>query len=220
MGGSSADDPYRPALIGLGAAEDACLAIAAVKILRGRGWKISDHAIRVGLKTAFIPGRMEVVSRQPLMILDGAHNPLKVRTLVKSLQAMFPHKQFTVVVAINHTKPYRTLLRLLKPIAARFVCTEFGSANSHQSYPAALLAKATGRTSTTMIRDSRKAVQEALNAAHQSDAILITGSLYLVGEIRRIIRASSSSRFSARQGGCGSLFCQDGERQALFAPQA
>lgn len=174
---------------GLGAEEDARIAKKAVEILNTRGWRIPDRAIRKGLKTVFIPGRFEIVSHKPLIILDGAHNPLKVRTLVKSVQTLFPRKRFTMVVAINRTKPYRLLLRLFKPIAARFVCTEFGRANTRKSHPASLLARAAGRTPATVIRNPRRAVQMTRKDRKPADAILITGSLYLVGEIRQMIRA-------------------------------
>lgn len=82
---------------------------------------ISEAAIRAGLAQATWPGRFEVLSREPLLIVDGAHNPNGVEALVDTIHAYFPDQKINFVMGVMKDKDYHTMLRLIAPYAARFI---------------------------------------------------------------------------------------------------
>lgn len=82
---------------------------------------ISEAAIRAGLAQAVWPGRFEVLSREPLLIVDGAHNPNGVEALVNTIRAYFPDQKINFVMGVMKDKDYHTMLRLIAPFAARFI---------------------------------------------------------------------------------------------------
>ena len=83
--------------------------------------RISEDAIRAGLAQATWPGRFEVLSRDPLLIVDGAHNPNGVEALVDTIRAYFPDQKINFVMGVMKDKDYHTMLRLIAPYAARFI---------------------------------------------------------------------------------------------------
>ena len=82
---------------------------------------ISESAIRAGLARASWPGRFELLSRVPLLIVDGAHNPNGVEALVDTIRAYFPNQKINFVMGVMKDKDYHTMLRLIAPYAARFI---------------------------------------------------------------------------------------------------
>ncbi len=83
--------------------------------------RISEDAIRAGLAQATWPGRFEVLSREPLLIVDGAHNPNGVEALVDTIRAYFPDQKINFVMGVMKDKDYHTMLRLIAPYAACFI---------------------------------------------------------------------------------------------------
>lgn len=83
--------------------------------------RISEDAIRAGLAQATWPGRFEVLSREPLLIVDGAHNPNGVEALVDTIRAYFPDQKINFVMGVMKDKDYHTMLRLIAPYAVRFI---------------------------------------------------------------------------------------------------
>lgn len=150
---------------------------------------ISEDAIRAGLIRASWPGRFELLSRTPLLIVDGAHNPNGVEALVDTIRAYFPDQKINFVMGVMKDKDYHTMLRLIAPYAARFI-TELPDA--HRALrPEALKSEIReyfdGPVETA---DSvTAAIKRAMELAEGSDAITICfGSLYQVAEIRRFFR--------------------------------
>lgn len=150
---------------------------------------ISEDAIRAGLIRASWPGRFELLSRTPLFIVDGAHNPNGVEALVDTIRAYFPDQKINFVMGVMKDKDYHTMLRLIAPYAARFI-TELPDA--HRALrPEALKSEIReyfdGPVETA---DSvTAAVQRAMEIAEGSDTITICfGSLYQVADIRRFFR--------------------------------
>ena len=101
--------------------ENAMAVLEIIDCLQRRGWGISEDAIRVGLAQATWPGRFEVLSRDPLLIVDGAHNPNGVEALVDTIRAYFPDQKINFVMGVMKDKDYHTMLRLIAPYAARFI---------------------------------------------------------------------------------------------------
>lgn len=101
--------------------ENAMAVLDIIDCLQLRGWGITEDAIRVGLAQATWPGRFEVLSREPLLIVDGAHNPNGVEALVDTIRAYFPDQKINFVMGVMKDKDYHTMLRLIAPFAARFI---------------------------------------------------------------------------------------------------
>lgn len=101
--------------------ENAMAVLDIIDCLLRRGWGITENAIRAGLAQATWPGRFEVLSRDPLLIVDGAHNPNGVEALVDTIRAYFPDQKINFVMGVMKDKDYHTMLRLIAPYAARFI---------------------------------------------------------------------------------------------------
>ena len=101
--------------------ENAMAVLDIIDCLQRRGFGISENAIWAGLAQATWPGRFEVLSRDPLLIVDGAHNPNGVEALVDTIRAYFPDQKINFVMGVMKDKDYHTMLRLIAPYAARFI---------------------------------------------------------------------------------------------------
>ena len=169
--------------------ENAMAVLDIIDCLQRRGWGITENAIRAGLAQATWPGRFEVLSRDPLLIVDGAHNPNGVEALVDTIRAYFPDQKINFVMGVMKDKDYHTMLRLIAPYAARFI-TELPDA--HRALrPEALKSEIrTYFDGPVETADSvTEAVQRAMEIAEGTDAITICfGSLYQVADIRRYFR--------------------------------
>lgn len=150
---------------------------------------ISEAAIRAGLARASWPGRFELLSRTPLLIVDGAHNPNGVEALVDTIRAYFPGQKINFVMGVMKDKDYHTMLRLIAPYAARFI-TELPDAHRAlrpEELKFEIREYFDGPVETA---DSvTAAVQRAMEIAEGIEAITICfGSLYQVADIRRFFR--------------------------------
>lgn len=178
-------------------AENAAVALAAGwELLKAQNKSPSETQIRSAFDNASFPGRFEIINQDPLLILDGAHNPDKMAALVKSLQAAYPGQKFSVVFGLKKNKAAYSILKALEPVVIELLVTEF-----HQSidlglnlqYPASELlevAEKTLQVPMQLIPDSHQAYLTAIEKAKATgSSVLVTGSLYLVGELRSIIPA-------------------------------
>lgn len=163
---------------------NATLAVSAARRLAERhGWSLTSETVRATLRDFVYPGRLEVMQTAPTVILDGAHNPHKVASLVRTLQARYPQRRMTVVLGLIMNKEANGIIDALRPVAARFVLTEprvFGK----PPVPAATLAALTAPIPSVTEPDVDTALDGLLAAAQPDDMILVTGSIYLIGAAR------------------------------------
>lgn len=176
-------------MLGAHQVANAATAVAAARMLDARGIVVPDDAIRAGLESAFFPGRLEVMQRGPgipTVVIDGAHNPDKARSLVAALAALFPGKRVVLVLGMVADKDTAAVLDVLAPAAAAIVATQAPIINRAVT-PAVELAeriRARGIPAAAQT-DPEAAVAAALDLAGPDDLVCVTGSLYLVGAIRR-----------------------------------
>ena len=97
-------------LAGAYQAENAALALTALELLRAKGWTIPEEAVRRGLAAVRWPGRFEVLGRDPVFLLDGAHNAHGMRAATESLRALFPGKRLTFLLGILADKEAEAML--------------------------------------------------------------------------------------------------------------
>nr|MCR5347753.1 hypothetical protein [Fretibacterium sp.] len=149
---------------------------------------VTPESIRQGMKDACWPGRLEVLSRDPLIVLDGGHNRDGVAKLVNSAAELWPGKKWGVVYAAMRDKEYGACLSLLSGLNPMLYAAEVpGMA---RCLPAVELQEAAKRVSWRGNPRSFDSPLEAVRAALDgNDGVLVCGSLYLIGWIRPRLRA-------------------------------
>ncbi len=170
-------------LLGRHQINNALVVLYIVQVLRSRGWLVADTAIRQAFSQAFIPGRLEIVQQQPLTVLDGAHNPAKARALATSLRRIFRGKKVIFIFAMKKGKNLEESLRPLLPLAKKFIITRFSEKRSRSTAYISSYLRTKGIPVTTRL-DPVAALTLAQSQAQTNDLICITGSLYLVGQLR------------------------------------
>ncbi len=176
---SAARCPYL-SLLGEHQQLNAALAFATVEMLQDE-IPVSPLAIQTGLNTVQWPGRLQLVTRPggQRFLLDAAHNPAGVEILASALKKYFPTEKPTLVLGILRDKDWRTMCGQLAPLATRIVTVPVGS---ERTVSAAELAAACRVANPAADIFERASFEEAMSAVGQADFVVITGSLYLIGE--------------------------------------
>ena len=177
-----------PRLAGKFQLENALNAVAAARVLRGQGFAVAKDAIEAGVRTAVWPGRIEQVHSAPDVYLDGAHNPSAARELAAFLEQNFARDNVTVIFGAMRDKAVDEIAGILFPHAARVIFTE---PRNPRSISAAQLAEMAGHHAGQfeVIPDAAAALAAALDGTPPAGAIFVTGSLYLVGQLRTLALA-------------------------------
>lgn len=167
--------------------KNAACAVAAIESLMHGGLHIPRLAIRSGLKKAVWPGRMETVSKRPLIVFDCAHNPDGAETLKEAVRAM-RYKRLIIVIGVMRDKDIDSILRLLIPLAHTVITT---APKTPRAEPAEALAqRITHYGKETVIRPGvARALKEALKRAGRGDMVLVTGSIFTVGEAKKAVKS-------------------------------
>jgi dihydrofolate synthase / folylpolyglutamate synthase len=171
---------------------NAAMAAAAVRLLLGR---LDEGAARAALATTAVPGRLQRLSRAPLVLADGAHNPDGVGVLLQSLDAVHLTPPTVGVLAIMADKGYEAMLEGLAPLLDQVVCTQASEARSLKAaeLAAALRAVAArgGRPAPPIHvePDPHAALALARRLATPAGSVLVTGSLYLLEDLRDVVAA-------------------------------
>lgn len=172
-----------PALPGRFQIRNALTAATAANLLAERGFPVNDETIMRGVATARWPGRLERLSVQPSVYLDGTHNPAGARELLKFWDENFKGRRILLVYGAMRDKAVDEIAGLLFPRADRVILTE---PLQPRAISAQLLEEMTGHLATqaVVVRNPGEALECVLEMARPDDAIFATGSLYLVGDLR------------------------------------
>ncbi len=171
-------------LFGEHAARNAAAAVVAVEALLGR--ELNADAVREALSTTASPGRLEIVGRQPLVVLDGAHNPAGAQALAAALRESFAWDRLHLVLAISANKDVDGIVRALAPLAARVYATRNRSERSADAGRTRDAAAALG-ADVVVAPSVSSAIAAARADAGAGDLIVVTGSLYTVADARRAL---------------------------------
>lgn len=170
-------------LMGRHQVDNAAISLAACELLSRSGTSISEENCRQGLLNHHWPGRLEIVSESPRIILDGAHNLVAAQNLAAFLARETDQRPITMVIGILDDKPYKAMLSALVPVTQKVIFTR---PKIDRGLPPETLyaeAKQYGKE-MTLLPDVQQAVQQAVNQAAPDDIICVAGSLYVVGEAR------------------------------------
>jgi dihydrofolate synthase / folylpolyglutamate synthase len=167
-------------------ADNAALVLAACELLNRKHADLSEEQIRIGLENNRWPGRLEVVSTTPLVILDGAHNLAGAKHLAQYLKDNFQGRPITLVIGILSDKPYVSMLKCLVSIASKVVLT---SPVIDRALPVEALLSAARNIASfiEVIPNVGEAVTRTMDEALPEDVICVAGSLYVVGEAKEAL---------------------------------
>jgi dihydrofolate synthase/folylpolyglutamate synthase len=162
---------------------NALTALAAARMLAERGAPIDDAAITRGFAEAVWPGRLERIGRRPDVYVDGTHNPAGAREISVFWEQFLAAKNIYMIYGAMRDKAVDEIAGLLFPRAA---CVILTTPAQSRSISAPLLAEMTAHYArrAEVVSDPKQALARALELAAPEDVIFITGSLYLVGELR------------------------------------
>jgi len=162
---------------------NASLALAAAEALTESGFGIQEEHIRRGCEEVQWPGRLELIGENPAILLDGAHNPAATRVLKKALQEGFPRKRLILVVGIMADKDMAKMLADLIP-PADFVILTRPKMDRAASLERLRQLTPGFQKPVAENADVGQALDQALAMAGREDLILVSGSLFTVGEAR------------------------------------
>ena len=205
--------PSGLALLGHHQRANAALACALLQVAASRGVPVRPEHVRHGLHTARWPGRLEVVAREPLVVLDGAHNPHAARALARTLPTVAGGRPVQLVFAAMGDKDHAGMLRELLPVAAgvHLCAVESPRAARPEDLAAVAqrLAGGTGAGAGEADADRalagrayptvREAVLAARAAAGQDGCVLCCGSLYLAAEVRAAVGGRPADRMPSER---------------------
>ncbi len=177
-------------LAGMHQLENAATAVAVAETLASQGLRLGVEAIRRGLETISWPGRLQVVSRRPRILLDGAHNPAGMEVLATFLRE---HRsslgRLCVVFGVLKDKDWQAMLGRLLPLLDSLILTR--PASDRAADPREVAAVAEGCADVRIIPDPAEALAAARDAAQAGDTILVTGSLYTVAAALQFLRETA-----------------------------
>ena len=179
-------EPYGEVTIPLAGAyqsKNAALAITALELLREKGYKISNADIISGIAKVQWPGRFEVLGRNPVFILDGAHNPQAMEVTAESLQRHFGGRKIIFLMGVMADKDIDSMMSIIEPLAEMFFAVR---PCYYRAMDAKTLAEKLKRTGVPVVAFDRLSdgVAAALNRSGKDGIVCALGSLYFSGEIR------------------------------------
>ncbi|MEO8494446.1 MAG: folylpolyglutamate synthase/dihydrofolate synthase family protein, partial [Planctomycetota bacterium] len=183
-------DAVSVGMLGAHQATNASIAIATLRRLQADGWEIPESAIRQGIGTARCRARVEVLSREPLVILDTAHNLASIDALLSTLDECFSHERRLLIFAATRDKDVSGMLRLVLPrfesvILTRYVENPRGVSPERLLELVEKLREDLGRVPEVSVCDSPAAAwRKCTTLARPEHLICVTGSFFLAAEMR------------------------------------
>jgi len=187
---ATSTDDYTLAAHGAFQRANFALARAAAKAFLG---ELDERAVRAAAAEVRVPGRMQVISHEPLTVLDGAHNPAGAEAVAQALPELVGESEVVGVLGVLDDKDAAGMLRALLPRLDRVVFTH--SSNPRSLSPGTLesLSEQLGGPPSETVADPRKALARARELAGSRGAVLVTGSIYLIADL---VRAEGAVRAS------------------------
>jgi dihydrofolate synthase/folylpolyglutamate synthase len=178
-------------LLGAHQLENAALAIAALDALRAQGAPLTAEHIRDGIARVRWPGRLEILSHAPLIIVDGAHNPDAMSRLREALSGIFGGQRIILVLGTSADKDLAGIIAAIAPGVAQVIVTR--SRHPRSASLDQLLALLTGGAVPVEAVDGvSAAIERACQIAGTDDLICVTGSLFVVAEAREAILGAAA----------------------------
>ncbi len=163
---------------------NAALAVRTVEVVRGP-LPYNDSAIDRGLSAVPWPGRFQVLARgAQTLVLDGAHNPAGAAALAATLRAEFPRQPATLILGVLEDKNWEPICRALAPICSRIIAVPVNNSRTANPEKVVSVFRAAQPRAAVSVAPS---VAEALALTRRDEIVVITGSLYLIGEVMELL---------------------------------
>jgi dihydrofolate synthase / folylpolyglutamate synthase len=175
---------YEIPLLGYHQVTNCAVAYAALQVARSAGVQISEAAIRTGFARTVWPGRFQVLSQDPIVILDAAHNRDSALKLRIALDDYFPGQFVTMVFGASVDKDLTGMFDELLPRVARLIATQAEHPRAAEVADLAAMAHGHGTRVETVV-PVRQAISRGLQIQRPDEVLLVTGSLFVVGEALR-----------------------------------
>ena len=188
-------------LIGDFQAKNAALAISACLYYANKtGKDLSEESIRKGLKGTSWCGRMEIVSSEPTIILDAAHNPAAVKEMTDSIKKLFSYSRAIVILGVMKDKPGGEILKILSTFADHFILVR---PNQERSENPERLKQIMSRhkVSCEVIESVPNAIRKVKQILLSDDMVCITGSIFTVGEAKKYLKNEPNFKTSLSPSG-------------------
>jgi dihydrofolate synthase/folylpolyglutamate synthase len=173
---------------------NAALALAALELLEEKGYSIPKEAFYQGLACTRWPGRLEIMHREPLVVVDGAHNLEAFQNLRAALQHIFSYRRLILMLGLLDDKAMEEILADILPLADVLIITE---PNSPRAADSRVLENIANKIISGPIYVRKKipeAIQLALSLAGTPDLVVIAGSLYLISDARWVLKDKSLAK--------------------------
>ena len=171
---------------------NAAVVITAMDVLREKGWHITEEDIRTGLAGVVWPARFEVISRDPVFILDGGHNPQCLDAADDALRRLLPGKRVVFLVGMLRDKDVEEMVTRLRTVSDQYVTITPVSDRAMEAEELTKLIRAKGGQAVTG-GDIARGIALARERAGKDGAVCCIGSLYLAGTVRSIMLGSDQN---------------------------
>ncbi len=161
-------------------------AVEAMKKLCDYGFCVGEQSIKDGIYDFVIPGRMEIVSEKPLIILDGGHNEGCLKALRAMADKYLQGKKITLLMSFMKDKDYESALSIIAPLSENIVFTQTDTLRGEVPETLAEKAKPYSRN-IFCCEEPADAYKKALSLTDEDSVLIVTGSFYLVSEIRNML---------------------------------
>lgn len=179
-------DKLSLALLGDHQMENAVTAVLTIEVLETLGWSITPEEIRKGLESVRWPGRLEFLKLKSPVLLDGAHNPAGAKVLAEAIPKYFQYDRLIFILGVLADKDKNEIINYLGPLGDVFIVTKPPNIRAgHWDDLIQLLKKYDKEL--LVEENNHQAIDLAFNFAQARDLIIITGSLYLLGESREYV---------------------------------
>jgi dihydrofolate synthase/folylpolyglutamate synthase len=172
-------------LIGDHQLDNARTAFAVIDELRYQGVKISPTAVKQGFEQVEWPGRFEILQRNPLVIIDGAHNPDSFRNLAKTIKEYLTGRKVIFVLGVSADKNIRTMMKIIKPVVDHLIITKSAHPRAMDIEKIQELADAIGISSVCVER-VEDAKEKAESLTNENSVIIAAGSIFIAGAFREM----------------------------------
>jgi dihydrofolate synthase/folylpolyglutamate synthase len=159
--------------------------VGTVALLSEKGFRLENNAIYQGLKDTHWEGRLEILQKRPVVLIDAAHNPAGIGALCDTLKTQFSYRRLIVIFGVLNDKDYKNMLKKMAPLVQHLIITRPDSSRSLSPEKIFMIAQQYP-CDTVIVEKPDEALHQALVEAGPDDLICITGSVYLIGEIKKV----------------------------------
>lgn len=171
-------------LSGLYQLENALIAITALEVLAKKGYQITKEHILSGLSKAIWIGRFQVIKTEPVIIVDGSHNPPGMKATAESLKKHFPEQKIIFILGVMGDKELDAMIQYILPLAKEFITVTPDNKRAMKAEELAFYLQKKGAKAKAF-SCVKEACKEVMAKAKKDSVICALGSLYLVDEIQK-----------------------------------